>query len=599
MRACLAGTAIVAALTAVSVGAGALHAPSRGTAPRPHTLVVTHGAIVAFAQNGAEIAWVEKPRQARRCTHRLHFWPVRAGYPEGVRIGCGHYPDFALAGHAVLWKNSVGGGNLERDLEVMTIAAGDQRPRRVEHVHIELDPGSGYPELDTLLGGAGDLLVYSVPHGIRRVVAGRRRSLFGFEGALALGVDRGRILTVGQVLRPGDGCGCNTSPRWSPDGSRIALLNGVGRQNVKPAEITVMNADGSGRTVLTNDHRLRLALDWSPDGTRFAYSYVSPSAGAVVIAVAASNGSGSSDLVRGDDPAWSPDGTKIAFDRGSQVFVMGSDGTGVHALATGGRPAWSPNGAEIAYQPGPSAMAADGSNQRLVGPGDGFDADWSPDGQRLAFARAGAAKGIWEVDADGGNLRRLTYGPDEQPRWSLDGHSIVFASASNDVLADEETQLELYAMNADGTGLHPLTFSQRASWAAPAQIRSASGRLLSSFEASGTVVGGAIGGGRVAILTRTLGAGEFSVFAAGTGARLLGGADVGAAKGLALAGVNGRWVVYRTNRTIRGLNAFGSGVSRLTVASSEPVGLSVSGRRVAWAERGRSVWRIRALTLPR
>ena len=97
-----------------------------------------------------EIAWVENPGQAKGCTHQLHFWPVRARFPEGARIGCGHYPDFALAGHAVLWKNLVAGGNLERDLDVMTIGPGGQRPRRVEHVRIELDPGSGFPEIDTL-----------------------------------------------------------------------------------------------------------------------------------------------------------------------------------------------------------------------------------------------------------------------------------------------------------------------------------------------------------------------------------------------------------------------------------------------------------------
>jgi hypothetical protein len=105
----------------------------------------------------------------------------------------------------------------------------------------------------------------------------------------------------------------------------------------------------------------------------------------------------------------------------------------------------------------------------------------------------------------------------------------------------------------------------------------------------------------VAILTRTLGAGVFSVFAAGTGAQLDAPTyvGVGAATRLALAGVDGRWVVFSTNRTIRALNTPRGGILRLTVARSEPVGLSVSGRRVAWADRGGSVWRIRALALPR
>jgi hypothetical protein len=69
--------------------------------------------------------------------------------------------------------------------------------------------------------------------------------------------------------------------------------------------------------------------------------------------------------------------------------------------------------------------------------------------------------------------------------------------------------------------------------------------------------------------------------------------------GSELAGISGRWVVFRTGRTIRLVDSQTLAASVLAVAPVRPIGLSVSGRRVAWAENLRARSRIRALTLPR
>jgi TolB protein len=53
----------------------------------------------------------------------------------------------------------------------------------------------------------------------------------------------------------------------------------------------------------------------------------------------------------GASPAWSPDGRKIAFDRGRGIFVMNADGSGQRRLTQFGRQAlWSPDGRMIAFR---------------------------------------------------------------------------------------------------------------------------------------------------------------------------------------------------------------------------------------------------------
>ncbi len=127
------------------------------------------------------------------------------------------------------------------------------------------------------------------------------------------------------------------------------------------------------------------------------------------------------------DPAWSPDGSRIAFvsDRSVEgqenhdpvVFIMNADGSSVHPLFTEGgsaEPNWSPDGKKITYSNGDIyIIAADGSGPSVNLTNSPDEADktplWSPDGSHIAFIKESAGKqNLWIMDADGKNPRALT-----------------------------------------------------------------------------------------------------------------------------------------------------------------------------------------------
>jgi TolB protein len=145
------------------------------------------------------------------------------------------------------------------------------------------------------------------------------------------------------------------------------------------------------------------------------------------------------------DPAWSPDGQKIAI---GGIYVMNADGSGQQRLARGNAPAWSPDGKKIAFlRSGENSevyvMNADGGRQQRLARGNA--PAWSPDGKKIAFLRSGE---IYVMNADGGRQQRLARG--NAPAWSPDGRRIAFRST-------RDGNPEIYVMNADGSGQRRLT----------------------------------------------------------------------------------------------------------------------------------------------
>lgn len=244
--------------------------------------------------------------------------------------------------------------------------------------------------------------------------------------------------------------GCGSSERPRPD---IVFVSSRGGEYA----IYGMNADGGREQRLSrgkkgdasSPQRLFFQVEpaWSPDGTRIAFS--SGRDGSLHIFVMRADGSGTQGLTRTkrDDthPAWSPDGRRIAFARGGDIYVMTAAGKRLRRVeddpAEGADPAWSPDGRWIAYvrrQPGTSIreiwlVHPGGSGRRRLTHLDAFShsPSWSPDGRTVAFS-SDARTGIYEIHTigvDGKGLRRVTSStaPAFEPTWSPDGKTILFS----------------------------------------------------------------------------------------------------------------------------------------------------------------------------
>ncbi|HEU0224919.1 MAG TPA: hypothetical protein VFR29_05750 [Steroidobacteraceae bacterium] len=150
-------------------------------------------------------------------------------------------------------------------------------------------------------------------------------------------------------------------------------------------------------------------------------------------------------LALGAMPAWSPDGTSIAFHRDGDLYLVNQNGTGERLLGPGSEPSWSPDGAEIAFTGGEGIMImnADGTGARTLIRHDAFDPHgatvspaWSLDRQRMAFVRVPdfddiATTSIYITNMDGSPLRRLTSNAGTQenewfPVWSPSMDRLAF-----------------------------------------------------------------------------------------------------------------------------------------------------------------------------
>ena len=251
----------------------------------------------------------------------------------------------------------------------------------------------------------------------------------------------------------------HTRARWAPDGETIAFRD----ESVSAAGIYLIGSSGANRRLLLAGEGI--GYTWSPDSRWLAFSALGS---LYKIRV---NGDSLTRLTSGTGdkrPAWSPDGTRIAFVR-TGIWLLSLDSLVIRSLSTSGDfPSWHPNGNEVVvlnvgqqqsnlqFPYSVDAITATTGGSRtlysfLSSDDCGFGSI-SPKGDSYTFS-AMPDKGlsqVWAVNLANQTPAKLTTDGGDYPTWSPDNNTILYTRTA-------EGDGALWLMYPDGSWKRRLT----------------------------------------------------------------------------------------------------------------------------------------------
>lgn len=400
-----------------------------GSSFQPMPIAVTD--FAGEAQAGQQMAGVITNNLKRSG----YFLPVdKARFPERAPSidAVPAFQAWAAAGVQALVTGRVtrdGSGQLRTEFRLWDVLTGQQIVgeryvsgaadwRRIAHVVSD----AVYSKI-TGLGGFFDTKVVFVDESGPKENRNRRLAVMDQDGANV------RYLRAGQ--------GNVGMPRYSPAGQMIAYIS---QRIGDPARVSIMNMDTEEQQLVVDAQEMTTSPRFTPDGSRVVITLNRGGSSNLYLVDLRSRAATPLTDTSGIDTAasFSPDGSQIVFEsnRGGsqQIYLMGASGGGARRISFGeggayGQPVWSPRGDFIAFtrQRGGSfaigIMKPDGTGERILTEGFHNEAPtWAPNGQYIMFYRDPGGQGggkLYMVDITGRvEVPVPTPGFASEPAWS-------------------------------------------------------------------------------------------------------------------------------------------------------------------------------------